>query len=187
MSSKPTTGGLAALLRLEKERKAREEQEAAASASQGGVVEEASTTPATPAPPASLDRNKIAPQSRSNLRASNLSPAPIFPKTQVEAGEKQPAASSSFDEFLNKWKQYLRLHRGEVKVLRALFGMTHDRGVAECITTQDQLATAAHLKRRQCINVVNSLVSVGIVERIEIYNNSDRRGLKLLLDLPPPT
>jgi hypothetical protein len=95
------------------------------------------------------------------------------------------SATTKLDELVRKWKEDFRLHSGEIKVLRALYGLTHGLGSNECVTTQEKLAEAANLQRRQCINNVNTLEKMGFIERVEVYNEKGQRGIKLRFNLMP--
>ncbi len=104
--------------------------------------------------------------------------APTSPSTTV-------ADSAPLEEFARRWKEEFRVHSGEIKVLRALYRLTHGMGREDCVTTQDKLAEASDLQRRQCINNVNSLEKIGFIERVEVYNEKGQRGIRLKLKLLP--
>lgn len=92
---------------------------------------------------------------------------------------------SSFDRFFGKWNDALRLHKGEIKVLRVLFANTHDIGRSEFQTTQTYLSESAKLKKRQCQNVVASLIGRGLIDKIDLQNKSNQRGLLIRVHLNP--
>ena len=108
-------------------------------------------------------------------------------KRDVTRSVPSPESSDTtkLDELVRKWKEDFRVHSGEIKVLRALYGLTHGVGNNECVTTQEKLAEAANLQRRQCINNVNTLEKMGFIERVEVYNEKGQRGIKLRFNLIP--
>lgn len=115
-------------------------------------------------------------------------PRPISQKKR-EVASRAPSANASaapiLDDLVRKWKEEFRVHSGEIKVLRALYNLTHGVGSNECVTTQEKLAEAANLQRRQCINNVNTLEKMGFIERVEVYNEKGQRGIKLRFNLTP--
>jgi hypothetical protein len=95
----------------------------------------------------------------------------------------EPAQPSSFDEFARKWKRYL--YPGQLAVMRTLFEMTLDRRSFECFTQYSQIASATKMTRRNCINVMNSLVERGFVERLEVRNDATGKGIRLRIHPDP--
>jgi len=63
--------------------------------------------------------------------------------------------------------------------MRTLFEMTLDLGSFECFTQYSQIASATKMTRRNCINVMNSLVERGFVERLEVRNDATGKGIRL--------
>ena len=108
--------------------------------------------------------------------ATRPSPRPV-PRTT------DPAQPSSFDEFARKWKRYL--YPGQLAVMRTLFEMTLDCGSSECFTQYSQIASATKMTRRNCINVMNSLVERGFVERLEVRNDATGKGIRLRIHPDP--
>jgi hypothetical protein len=88
-----------------------------------------------------------------------------------------------FTEFADKWKRYL--YPGQLAVMRALYELTFSRGTSECFTRYSELAVLTKMSRRNCINVMNSLVERGFVERLEIRNDATGKGIKLRVHLDP--
>lgn len=88
-----------------------------------------------------------------------------------------------FTEFANRWKRYL--YPGQLAVMRALYELTFPHGTSECFTRYSELAATTKMSRRNCINVMNSLVERGFVERLEIRNDATSKGIKLRLHLNP--
>jgi hypothetical protein len=93
--------------------------------------------------------------------------------------------STSFDTFFDQWKDALHLHKGEIKVLRVLFSQTHELGKSECQTTQATLAASAQLQKRQCQNVVASLIKRRLIDKIDLENKGNNRGLIIRVYLSP--
>ena len=108
--------------------------------------------------------------------ATSPSPRPV-------TGTTDPAQPSSFDEFARKWKRYL--YPGQLAVMRTLFEMTLDSGSFECFTQYSQIASATKMTRRNCINVMNSLVERGFVERLEVRNDATGKGIRLRVHPDP--
>lgn len=113
---------------------------------------------------------------------------------QTEPALKQAAGASSgdilshsqnilFAEFANRWKRYL--YPGQLAVMRALFELTFPHGTSECFTRYSELAAVTKMSRRNCINVMNSLVERGFVERLEIRNDASGKGISLRIHLEP--
>jgi hypothetical protein len=133
-----------------------------------------STAPVTPKKSSRISRS--APQ----LISENT----IFP--QAHASAKAPPTapqSSGFDEFAGRWKRYL--YPGQLAVMRALYELTTPHGTSECFTQYSELAASTKMSRRNCINVMNSLVDRGFVERLEIRNDAAGKGIRLRVHLEP--
>jgi hypothetical protein len=93
------------------------------------------------------------------------------------------AQPSSFEVFARKWRRYL--YPGQLGVMRTLYEMTLDSGTTECFTQYSQIASATKMTRRNCINVMNSLVERGFVERLEVRNDATGKGIRLRVHLDP--
>lgn len=118
------------------------------------------------------------PTSRPESEASPIREA------QISAGTI--AADSQhilFTEFADRWKRYL--YPGQLAVMRALYELTFPNGTSECFTRYSALAASTKMSRRNCINVMNSLVDRGFVERLEIRNDATGKGIKLRVHLAP--
>ena len=103
------------------------------------------------------------------------------PRATKEIGDQtQP---SSFEEFARKWRRYL--YPGQLAVMRTLYEMTLTRGSSECFTQYSQIASATKMTRRNCINVMNSLVERGFVERLEVRNDATGKGIRLRVHPDP--
>jgi hypothetical protein len=94
--------------------------------------------------------------------------------------ESQPLP---FEEFARKWKRYL--YPGQMAVMRTLFDLTIAVGANECFTRYSELAAATKMTRRNCINVMNSLVVRGFVTRVEVRNDSTSKGIQLRIHIDP--
>ena len=90
---------------------------------------------------------------------------------------------SPFGEFAKRWNRYL--YPGQLAVMRELYGLTIERGVTDCFTRYSEIATATKMTRRNCINVVNSLVERGFVERLEVRNDATGKGITLRIHTEP--
>jgi len=88
-----------------------------------------------------------------------------------------------FAEFASRWKRYL--YPGQIAVMRALYELTFPHGTSECFTRYSELAASTKMSRRNCINVMNSLVERGFVERLEIRNDANGKGIRLRIHLDP--
>lgn len=88
-----------------------------------------------------------------------------------------------FEEFARKWKRYL--YPGQMAVMRTLFELTIAQGMNECFTRYSELAAATKMTRRNCINVMNSLVERGFVTRLEVRNDATSKGIRLQIHTDP--
>lgn len=69
--------------------------------------------------------------------------------------------------------------------MRELFELTTARGVEDCFTRYSEIAIATKMTRRNCINVVSSLIERGFVERLEVRNDSTGKGIRLRIHTDP--
>ena len=69
--------------------------------------------------------------------------------------------------------------------MRTLHELTYAVGATECFTRYSELAKATKMSRRNCINVVNSLVDRGFVKRLEVKNDATGKGIRLRVNLTP--
>jgi len=134
--------------------------------------------PSASLPPTAHQSVETAFQDEVVSEESATSPPPL-PVTEAA----DSAQLSSFDEFARKWKRYL--YPGQLAVMRTLFEMTLDRGLFECFTQYSQIASATKMTRRNCINVMNSLVERGFVERLEVRNDASGKGINLRVHPDP--
>jgi hypothetical protein len=119
----------------------------------------------------------------SSFAERDLPPAPSSPLPKASRGAAPLPQSLSFDEFARKWRRYL--YPGQLAVMRTLFDLTIDLGTTECFTRYSEIAAATKMTRRNCINVMNSLVERGFVERLEVRNDSTGKGIKLRVHTDP--
>jgi hypothetical protein len=89
----------------------------------------------------------------------------------------------SFEDFARRWNRFL--YTGQMSVMRELYALTIPFGTSECFTRYSELASRTRMSRRNCINVVNSLVTGGFVERVEIKNDASGKGIRLRIYLEP--
>lgn len=107
-----------------------------------------------------------------------------FSQDNASATVPPPAPQSfPFEEFASRWKRYL--YPGQLAVMRILCELTFPHGTSECFTRYSELAASTKMSRRNCINVMNSLVDRGFVERLEIRNDATGKGIKLRVHLEP--
>lgn len=101
----------------------------------------------------------------------------------VSAPPSPGTQSAFFEDFARKWRQYL--YPGQLAVMRTLYELTYAVGTNECFTRYSEIAGATKMSRRNCINVVNSLVKGGFIERVEIRNDASGKGIRLRIHLEP--
>lgn len=106
-------------------------------------------------------------------------------ETDRETASESPGSSQPlfFEEFARKWKRYL--YPGQMAVMRILFEQTVAQGTTECFTRYSELAVATKMTRRNCINVMNSLVERGFVTRLEVRNDATGKGIRLRIHTDP--
>lgn len=107
------------------------------------------------------------------------------PRTSADVARNtvEGTQASPFGEFAKRWNRYL--YPGQLAVMRELYGLTIERGVTDCFTRYSEIATATKMTRRNCINVVNSLVERGFVERLEVRNDATGKGITLRIHAEP--
>lgn len=146
------------------------------------------TVPAAVRPPA---RSPITP-ARDSLppsRPTSTGGAPPEPALHPAGrSDASPPADSSvesatFDNFARKWRMYL--YPGQLSVMRRLHELTHAVGTNECFIRYSEVAKATLMTRRNIINVVNSLVDRGFIERVEVKNDASAKGIRLRVNLEP--
>ena len=142
------------------------------------MVTEIEERSATSLPPAALGTERDQSQ---NIVSEERSTTPLAPDFARETSDT--AQSSSFEEFARKWRRYL--YPGQLAVMRTLYELTLARGTSECFTQYSQIAAATKMTRRNCINVMNSLVERGFVRRLEVRNDATGKGIRLRIHLDP--
>jgi hypothetical protein len=158
--------------------------------------EEAVTTPLTPTnviekedkgektsptPSALKDRAPLEEKVKAgDVEASDIAETPVRKTLTETPGGSQ---TSSFEEFARKWKRYL--YPGQLAVMRTLFELTIESGTSECFTRYSAIAAETKMTRRNCINVMNSLVDRGFVTRLEVRNDATSKGIRLRIHTDP--
>jgi DNA-binding MarR family transcriptional regulator len=108
---------------------------------------------------------------------------PAKPVGRASTEDLKGTQTLSFEEFAKKWKRYL--YPGQLAVMKMLFNLTIGCGTTECFTRYSEIATATKMTRRNCINVMNSLVERGFVKRLEVRNDATGKGIKLRIHTDP--
>lgn len=136
------------------------------------VINLSSSTSLEEFPNTSEPSLRLEPVASQNSEASTSTPTPSADSQHI-----------LFTEFADRWKRYL--YPGQLAVMRALYELTFPHGTSECFTRYSALAASTKMSRRNCINVMNSLVDRGFVERLEIRNDATGKGIKLRVHLEP--
>ena len=112
---------------------------------------------------------------------TQLAPQPKNALTtgMISASDK----TTQYEDFARKWRMYL--YPGQLAVMRILYELTYAVGATECFTRYSEIARATKMSRRNSINVVNSLVNRGFVERLEVRNDASAKGIRLRIHLEP--
>jgi hypothetical protein len=114
------------------------------------------------------------------LETRDTATGPVRTTTPETPEGSQPV---HFEEFARRWKRYL--YPGQMAVMRTLFEMAIAEGKSECFTRYSELAAATKMTRRNCINVMNSLVERGFVTRLEVRNDATGKGIRLRIHTDP--
>jgi len=157
-------------------------EKAAAAESPASVVEALESRTAqqgTSLPSPALDLNQV-PSEKATPKPELIASSPIYGSSQQAIDQAQ---TSSFEEFGRKWRRYL--YPGQLAVMRTLCELTIAQGTFECFTRYNELASATKMSRRNCINVMNSLVERGFVQRLEVRNDATGKGIRLRIHLDP--
>lgn len=109
--------------------------------------------------------------------------APELPAVNVPPKHFEGDHPAAFKEFVERWKRYL--YPGQLAVMRELYEQTTARGAMDCFTRYSEIAAATKMTRRNCINVVNSLVERGFIERLEVRNDATGKGIRLRIHIEP--
>ena len=120
------------------------------------------------------------------------SPAPRAPRRTAAAAAKPrpvsaplPEADAEVEAHAARWKQIYRLNKGEINVMRVMFGLSHGRGTDVCFIKVGEVADAARLKKRRCQYVIRSLETLGFLDRLGEYDPSSRLSLQYRVRLKP--
>lgn len=142
------------------------------------VDESRASTPAVK-PPASIANLRPAGQTSSRRARQRPSTA--------KASTATPVATGTADYYAQKWKQIYRLNKGEIKVMKVMFDLSHGTGNSECYIKVPEVAESAQLKKRRCQYVIRSLEELGFLDRLEEYDPASRLGTKYRVNLKPRT
>jgi hypothetical protein len=119
-------------------------------------------------------------------------PAPRAPKRAAAAVKPRPIsapapgeADAGVEVHAARWKQVYRLNKGEINVMRVMFGLSHGQGTDVCFIKVGKVADAARLKKRRCQYVIRSLETLGFLDRLGEYDPSSRLGLQYRVRLMP--
>jgi len=200
--------GFAAIYKLEQEKLKRESPQATPQASppveaseespDSAVLEESSSAK-------SNSDNQLSTSNTTSVEESGADAHPVTPPALITnlrpAGPKSgrrtkrpalakvstatPAASGTVDYYVQKWKQIYRLNKGELKVMKVMFDLSHGAGVSECYIKVPEVAASAQLKKRRCQYVIRSLEDLGFLDRLEEYDPTNRLGTKYQVNLKP--
>lgn len=132
--------------------------------------------------PPTIDPENLSEKSAPTTYPQTETPLNRQANTSVVASHSD-SPNVQYDEFANRWKRYL--YPGQLAVMRALYELTFPHGTSECFTRYSELAASTKMSRRNCINVMNSLVERGFVERLEIRNDVTGKGIRLRIHLNP--
>jgi hypothetical protein len=128
-------------------------------------------------PPASIANLRPAGQTSSRRTRQRPSTA--------KASIATPVAIGTADYYAQKWKQIYRLNKGEIKVMKVMFDLSHGTGSSECYIKVPEVAESAQLKKRRCQYVIRSLEELGFLDRLEEYDPASRLGTKYRVNLKP--
>lgn len=143
------------------------------------------TTPSLNLSDADVSPRPPAPQKAEQNSDDNESPEFPAPKgpAEISLDAQNSSGNSTFEDFARKWKRYL--YPGQLAVMRTLYELTFEQGSSECFTRYSAIAASTKMSRRNCINVMNSLVERGFVERLEIRNDATGKGIRLRVHFEP--
>ena len=129
------------------------------------------------------------PASIANLRPTGQTSSRRTRQRQstAKASIATPVATGTADYYAQKWKQIYRLNKGEIKVMKVMFDLSHGAGSSECYIKVPEVAESAQLKKRRCQYVIRSLEELGFLDRLEEYDPASRLGTKYRVNLKPRT
>src|ERR1051325_1083111 len=202
--------GFAAIYQLEQEKLKRDDTppapdarppgEASTEGSDSDIPETSSAKPNNDSrlsplnPPPVDDSRADTPSAKPPASIANLRPAGQAsgrrakqrPST-AKASTATPVATGTADYYAQKWKQVYRLNRGEIKVMKVMFDLSHGVGSSQCYIKVQDVAVLAQLKKRRCQYVIRSLEELGFLDRLEEYDPASRLGTKYTVNLKPRT
>ncbi|MGB9179687.1 MAG: hypothetical protein WCB68_10630 [Pyrinomonadaceae bacterium] len=201
--------GFAAIYKLEQEKLKRESPQATPQASPPVEASEESPDSAVLEESSSAKSNSDSQLSTSNTTSVEESVADTHPVTPpapitnlrptghksgrrtrqrpalAKASTATPVAAGTVEYYVQKWKQIYRLNKGELKVMKVMFDLSHGAGVSECYIKVPEVAASAQLKKRRCQYVIRSLEDLGFLDRLEDYDPTNRLGTKYRVNLKP--
>lgn len=131
-----------------------------------------------------LGEPDMVPEAPQSIEPASFGTIPQPEFTESFQGEVYPPlCKPETSSYVDRLKLTYRLSKGEANVLRYLLGASHDQGNADCYLTIPKLAEAASLTPRGCQLTLKSLQTRGFVVRIEEYDPSNRRGIKIQVNL----
>ncbi|MDT7808170.1 MAG: hypothetical protein QOJ70_1983 [Acidobacteriota bacterium] len=153
-----------------------------------GESSESPTGAATPQEAAPAAVEEIGDGSRARVRPAKPRPprrGTQAPKPQPVSAPASVADDAGVESHAARWKQVYRLNKGEIKVMKVMFGLSHARGTDVCYIKVGEVADAARLKKRRCQYVIRSLETLGFLDRLGEYDPSSRLGLQYRMHLKP--
>lgn len=142
------------------------------------IVTDTEKGPATSLPPSASGNERDRTHQLESPEQLTTSPTP-----EPARDSSDQAQAFSFEEFARKWKRYL--YPGQLAVMRTLYELTFAHGTSECFIQYSQIALSTKMTRRNCINVMNSLVERGFVQRLEVRNDATGKGIRLRVHSDP--
>jgi hypothetical protein len=126
---------------------------------------------------AAISATKRTIESKDNLadeRRPELGPPSVSP-------DQEP---TSFQEWSQRWAPWLK-RGGSIKVCEAFFRLTHERGSADCFTSNSEIMSLTGLSRSQCIRNIHYLIEVGFLDELNKVNNREAKGTYYRFNLIP--
>lgn len=111
-----------------------------------------------------------------------IAPEPL--SEEVSLPDKSDPALPSFEEWSRRWSPWLK-RGGSIKVCEAFFRLTHERGSAECFTSNSEIMKLTDLSRAQCIRNIHYLIEIGFLDELDEVNNREAKGTYYRFNLVP--
>lgn len=135
----------------------------------GHSIEAVEVTPSTPIQ--QIEDSKV-------INVSELSPDISHQSSQ------SITSATSFESWSKRWSPWLK-RGGSIKVCEAFFQLTHNKGSAECFTSNSEIMRLTELSRAQCIRNIHYLIEMGILEELNEVNNREAKGTYYRFNLVP--